>query len=1037
MGTLFLPCRLSVRFHLPIIMAALGLLLLGSGCVEKKMSVKEARAVTVSMEKDTFEPPPRRIGDILDVLEQPGVFDPAVTRRYRQAAAAPVPDTKKRAELSVFLFTRGNAAANIGRSRQALEDLREAVRYSAEDAPYYSHLLFKLGTLEAQFGNVDRAIELTKESLALKPRVKHYEKLVRYYSRKGEFDDVKKYLDKGIKLAQKAGRRKKKVKRPHALSAQVQGINAQYYQSQGQLTRAEPFLRGRLDSLLKLEDQNPRIGIQAHLDLSVNLRKQGRLLEAEIEARQALTRALGLGGGTGDFTARAVIVLGKVILAQKRFEEAEKLGRTGLRILENGGLPPDAFSIIKAREFLISVLGSKADFSGAAAEYDRAMEFIEQGSYQHRLLVLHPEILLSLIKVGRVDEAAVYIDKSYGILRERLGPDHRKTAIRLGLRGMVHYYRGQAAPAYEDFSRAMPIIQKRNFGKEKVVPRAIAETYLDLLISMRGTGLESQKGIDATSRAFMVADRLRGRSVQSAIAAVSARLSGLDPELADLARKEQDLAQRTDALQGILFDVLAMPPGEDHQATVENLQQQVATLSRARQAFLDEIETRFPKYFELRRPGASSIAAIKKILYADEAMIAIYPGERRTFVWAFTRSGPLKSAVVELGRPDLERVVTDLRRALDSGPLTLGDIPAFDLVRAHTLFRQLLSSVKKGWQGAANLIVVAQGPLGRLPFSVLVTAVARAEKGRTVLFGNYKKVPWLIKTAAITRLPSVSVLAGLRSLPGERTDQMTFAGFGDPFFRRLPEAEIHADAGDTAGRPAAVHVRGIRVSEKADMDNAGANSLRLGDLSRLPDTAGEIQGIARSLGADLSADVFLGSQASERRIKTMDLSDRKVIAFATHALVPGDLDGLDQPALALTSPQITGEDEDGLLTMEEVFRLKLNADWIVLSACNTGAADGAGSEAASGLGRAFFFAGARAILVSMWPVETTSAAKLTTAIFRHQQADRALSRAGAVRAAMLELIDSRGMVAAGTGKTVASYAHPLFWAPFITVGDGS
>ena len=115
----------------------------------------------------------------------------------------------------------------------------------------------------------------------------------------------------------------------------------------------------------------------------------------------------------------------------------------------------------------------------------------------------------------------------------------------------------------------------------------------------------------------------------------------------------------------------------------------------------------------------------------------------------------------------------------------------------------------------------------------------------------------------------------------------------------------------------------------------------------------------------------------------------------------------------------------------------MNADWIVLSACNTGAAEGAGSEAASGLGRAFFYAGARAILVSMWPVETTSAAKLTTAIFRKQKEDRVLSRAGAVRASMLELINSRGMVDAKTGKTVASYAHPLFWAPFITVGDGS
>jgi CHAT domain-containing protein len=95
-----------------------------------------------------------------------------------------------------------------------------------------------------------------------------------------------------------------------------------------------------------------------------------------------------------------------------------------------------------------------------------------------------------------------------------------------------------------------------------------------------------------------------------------------------------------------------------------------------------------------------------------------------------------------------------------------------------------------------------------------------------------------------------------------------------------------------------------------------------------------------------------------------------VIAFASHALVPYDLDGLDQPAIALSAPSVTGDDEDGLLTMGEIMALKLNADWVVLSACNTAAAQGAGAEAVSGLGRAFFYAGTRAILASMY-VETT------------------------------------------------------------------
>ena len=102
-----------------------------------------------------------------------------------------------------------------------------------------------------------------------------------------------------------------------------------------------------------------------------------------------------------------------------------------------------------------------------------------------------------------------------------------------------------------------------------------------------------------------------------------------------------------------------------------------------------------------------------------------------------------------------------------------------------------------------------------------------------------------------------------------------------------------------------------------------------------------------TMGADLEQDVYLGERASESQVKNMNLSNRRVIAFASHGLVPGDLDGLDQPAIALSAPSVTGKEEDGLLTMGEIMMLNLNADWVVLSACNTGAAEGAGAEALS------------------------------------------------------------------------------------------
>jgi CHAT domain-containing protein len=216
-------------------------------------------------------------------------------------------------------------------------------------------------------------------------------------------------------------------------------------------------------------------------------------------------------------------------------------------------------------------------------------------------------------------------------------------------------------------------------------------------------------------------------------------------------------------------------------------------------------------------------------------------------------------------------------------------------------------------------------------------------------------------------------------------------------------------------------------------------SLVNADLSALPrlrETAEEVRYIAIAMGADPVADVFLGEQASESMVRSV-LSNRQVIVFATHGLVPGDLNGLTQPALALSSPAVTGEDEDGLLTMGEVLELQLNADWVVLSACNTAAAGGAGAEAVSGLGRAFFYAGAKSLLVTHWPVETTSAKALTTGIFTLQSTNPSLSRAESLRQSMMSLIDGPGYVDTASGQSVFSYAHPIFWAPFSIIGDGA
>ena len=160
------------------------------------------------------------------------------------------------------------------------------------------------------------------------------------------------------------------------------------------------------------------------------------------------------------------------------------------------------------------------------------------------------------------------------------------------------------------------------------------------------------------------------------------------------------------------------------------------------------------------------------------------------------------------------------------------------------------------------------------------------------------------------------------------------------------------------------------------------------------------------------------------------ISPRCAASARTAAAIGISSSGKNGMAKALSNPAVSGDGEDGLLTQEEILGLKLSADWVVLSACNTAAAADPAGEAVSGLGRAFFYAGAKSLLVTNWAVETESAKMLTTDTFRRQAAQAGMTRAQALRQASLALLGRP----AGAGP---SYAHPMYWAPFSLIGDGS
>ena len=494
-----------------------------------------------------------------------------------------------------------------------------------------------------------------------------------------------------------------------------------------------------------------------------------------------------------------------------------------------------------------------------------------------------------------------------------------------------------------------------------------------------------------------------------ALSRAAARFTAANAQLTKDARAHQDLAQQIVSIDRQLGTMADTGIGT---ATWIELHERRRQLRNALGEVNLDLAADYPSYFDRLSARPLAIAEVRKLLAKDEALLLIVPTlegthvvavSRRQFLWKRVPliADEIDSAVrhirCDLDPSTCERSVaagTSTAAIADRGVKLTGRASqnrgrrSFDRAAAYRLYRDLVAPVLAALEPSSSLLIVTTGSLSTLPFSVLQTAPPEPgsdDADPAVL----RAAPWLMDRFALTHLPEVNVLHTLRTLKRQSTPTQPFLGFGDPIVRDLPP---------------------------------------------LPGTRGELEATRDSLHAPLDS-IYLQERATEIAFKRAPLADARVISVATHALVGGEVEGIHEPGLVFSPPTKPTAEDDGFLTASEATLLDLNAEWLILSACNTASGDGTThGEALSGLARAFFHAGAQTLLVSHWPVRDDVAPVLIPEVLRlalqPQNGSRARTRAHAFQRAMYLL---------RTGALVSdddSLAHPSAWAVFDLVGEG-
>ena len=622
-------------------------------------------------------------------------------------------------------------------------------------------------------------------------------------------------------------------------------------------------------------------------------------------------------------------------------------------------------------------------------------------------------------KQKRNDEASLFLLQSISISEHAVGKDAPFTALTYYDYALLNWENGtpsSKSKAYPFFTKAATVFSKRallstqenpSIGASLQVSRELDAKrnnyYMHAISAKYASDLDNHKINKFQQEAFEASQWAEQAKAGSALIQSASRFSAGNKQLTKIVRIRQDLTSEWQSNETNLISTISELKSTNNQVKAQNLRARQAAIEQDIFNIDKQLSKEFPEYALLTSPAPLSLQSAQNLLNNDEVLVTYLTGSEGTLVFAVTKH-KIGWYLSNVDASMLSESVRGLRQSLEKPSQ---DFPRY---QAYGLYKDLMGELEPLIKNKKHVLIVSSGALGSIPLGVLVT---KPPQGNDNDPAALRATSWWGIQQAITTLPSVSSLKALRLFSKNNRAKDPFIGFGNPV--------LNGRKNDS--RSAKLASRGVNAYFRGR--HADVNAVRL--LSPLPETANELRTLANALHANKGKTLYLGRDATETNVKRTDLSQKRVVAFATHGLLSGDISGLTEPALVLTPPVKATDYDDGLLTASEITQLNLNADWVILSACNTASAAELGADGLSGLSRAFFYAGAKSLLVSHWPVRDDAASRLTTNAIRAQEANPRIGKAEALRISMVKLMND---------NTDDSLAHPSAWAPFVIVGEG-